>query len=58
VPRIVGVMVPILGALLLLLLPFVDRNPYRAPGKRPIAIIVGILCVIGIVAFTIWGWLS
>ena len=58
VPRLVGVMAPIFGALLLLLLPFIDRSPYIAPAKRPVAIIVGILCVIGIVAFTIWGWLS
>ncbi len=58
VPRIVGVMVLIVGALLLLVLPFIDRNPYLAPAKRPIAIVVGVVCVIGIVAFTIWGWLS
>jgi len=58
VPRIVGVMVPIVGAVLLLLLPFFDRNPYAAAAKRPIAIAIGVICIIGIVAFTIWGWLS
>ena len=58
VPRLVGVILPIVGALLLLVLPFIDRNPYLAPAKRPIAIAVGVMCVIGILAFTIWGWLS
>ncbi|NOZ48549.1 MAG: cytochrome bc complex cytochrome b subunit [Chloroflexi bacterium] len=58
VPRIVGVALPFIGGLLLLLLPFWDRNPYVQARKRPVAIIMGILCVIGIVAFTIWGWLS
>ena len=58
VPRIVGVMAPIVGALLLLVLPFIDRNPNLTPGKRLVAIAIGVVCVIGIVAFTIWGWLS
>jgi quinol-cytochrome oxidoreductase complex cytochrome b subunit len=58
VPRIVGVVTPIVGALLLLLLPFIDRNPHLAPAKRLVAIAIGVLCLIGIVAFTIWGWLS
>jgi quinol-cytochrome oxidoreductase complex cytochrome b subunit len=58
VPRIAGVMAPIVGALLLLLLPFVDRNPHLASAKRPVAIAIGVICLIGIVAFTIWGWLS
>jgi ubiquinol-cytochrome c reductase cytochrome b subunit len=58
VPRIVGVMAPIVGALVLFLLPFIDRNPHLAPHKRLIAITVGAAILIGIVAFTIWGWLS
>ena len=58
VPRIVGVMAPIVGALLLLMLPFIDRNPYLSPAKRVVAIAIGVACVVGIVAFTIWGWLS
>jgi quinol-cytochrome oxidoreductase complex cytochrome b subunit len=58
VPRIVGVLAPLVGAVVLLLLPFIDRNPHPVPSKRPVAIAIGILCVVGIVAFTIWGWLS
>jgi ubiquinol-cytochrome c reductase cytochrome b subunit len=58
VPRIVGVMAPLLGAVVLLMLPFIDRNPHRVPARRRVAIAIGIICVVGIVAFTIWGWLS
>lgn len=58
VPRIVGVITPIVGALVLLLLPFIDRNPHLASSKRPIAIAIGVLSLVGIIAFTIWGWLS
>jgi ubiquinol-cytochrome c reductase cytochrome b subunit len=58
VPRIVGVTVPIVGILLLLALPFIDRNPQLIARKRPIAITIGIIVVVGIIAFTIWGWLS
>jgi quinol-cytochrome oxidoreductase complex cytochrome b subunit len=58
VPRLVGVIIPLIGGLLLLLLPFIDRNPQLAPYKRPVALTVGVISLIGIVAFTIWGWLS
>jgi ubiquinol-cytochrome c reductase cytochrome b subunit len=58
VPRIVGVMAPIAGGLLLLVLPFIDRNPQHAPRRRPIAIAIGIITLIGIIALSIWGWLS
>jgi len=58
VPRIVGVALPILGGLLLVLLPFFDRNPYIAARRRPIAITIATIALIGIVAFTIWGWRS
>lgn len=56
VPRIVGIMVPIIGGVLLMLLPFLDRNPNASPRRRPIAVALGVLVIIGIVAFTIWGW--
>jgi quinol-cytochrome oxidoreductase complex cytochrome b subunit len=58
VPRLVGVTVPLIAGLLLFLLPFLDRNPHLSAYKRPIAITIGILIVIAIVALTIWGWLS
>jgi len=58
VPRVVGVLVPIIGGFLLLLLPFLDRNPHAEPRRRPFAIIAGVVTVIVIVAFSIWGLLS
>jgi ubiquinol-cytochrome c reductase cytochrome b subunit len=58
VPRLVGVTLPILGGLALVLLPFYDRNPYIAARRRPLAIGIATLTIVGIVAFTIWGWRS
>jgi ubiquinol-cytochrome c reductase cytochrome b subunit len=58
VPRIVGVALPIVGGLVLVLLPFLDRNPYIAARRRPIAIALATITIIGVVAFTIWGWRS
>lgn len=58
VPRISGVLSLPIGILLLLLLPFIDRNPYLAPRKRPIAIGIGAITLLVVVVFTIWGWLS
>lgn len=58
VPRVVGVMAPIVGGLLLLVLPFIDRNPQHAPRRRPVAMAIGIVTLIGIIALSILGWLS
>jgi len=58
VPRIVGVTAPLIGILVLLLLPFIDRNPQVTPGRRPVAVAIGVVTIVGIVVLTIWGWLS
>jgi quinol-cytochrome oxidoreductase complex cytochrome b subunit len=58
VPRILGVTAPLIGVLVLLLLPLLDRNPAFDPRKRPIVLALGVASVLGIVGFTIWGWLS
>jgi quinol-cytochrome oxidoreductase complex cytochrome b subunit len=55
VPRLIGVAVPILGGAVLLLLPFLDRNPYIAARRRPIAIAIATVTIIAVVAFSIWG---
>lgn len=39
----------------LLLLPFLDRNPERSPGKRPYAIAAGIIAVLVVIGLTLWG---
>lgn len=58
VPRIVGVLMPLVGGLLLLLLPLFDRNPNVPIQRRPVAAAIGAITLIAIIALTIWGWLS
>lgn len=58
VPRTVGVTLPMAGLLVLLLLPWLDRNPEVQPRKRPFAITMGVLGLIALIAFTVWGHFS
>jgi quinol-cytochrome oxidoreductase complex cytochrome b subunit len=58
VPRVVGVLIPMVALPLLLLLPFIDRNPEVVPRKRPIAVTLGVMALIVTLGFTIWGMLS
>ncbi len=58
VPKLVGVLIPIVGAAILLLLPLIDRSPFVKPQRRPIAIAIGGITLIIVIALTIWGWLS
>jgi len=58
VPETVGVIVPGLALLPLFFLPFIDRNPEVAPRKRPVAILIGIVALLVIIGFTLWGWFS
>ncbi len=50
--------VPTLLVLLMIILPFVDRNPQRDPFKRPIAMLCGLLFAGAIGGLTIIGYLS
>ena len=50
--------IPTLCMVLLILLPFIDRNPNRHPLKRPIAMSAGILTVIAMAYLTIEGALA
>jgi menaquinol-cytochrome c reductase cytochrome b/c subunit len=47
--------IPTLAMVLLLLLPFYDRNPERRPERRPIATTAGILTIIAIAYLTYLG---
>jgi len=58
VPRIVGVLAPGIGIVLLILLPFIDRKRDRSMRDRIGQIVVGLIIVILIAALTLWGWLS
>ncbi len=58
VPKTVGVLIPIVGVLVLMLWPFIDRvrgDPRRARRRRLIA---AALIMAAIVALTIWGEVS
>lgn len=56
--ELAGIFIPVVGILLLILLPFLDRNPERHPGKRLLTMIVTALILASLVALSIWGWYS
>jgi ubiquinol-cytochrome c reductase cytochrome b subunit len=58
VPRILGVMGPAVFLAIVALLPFIDRNPEVRARRRPLAMFLGIVSVVGIVGLTIWGFNS
>ena len=47
--------IPTLCMVLLLLLPFYDRNPERRPERRPVATVVGIMVIIAMAYLTMLG---
>jgi quinol---cytochrome c reductase cytochrome c subunit, bacillus type len=47
--------IPTIAMVLLLLLPFYDRNPERRPQRRPIALTAGILTIIAMAYLTYLG---
>jgi quinol-cytochrome oxidoreductase complex cytochrome b subunit len=47
--------IPTLCLVLLLLLPFYDRNPERDPRKRPVATIAGIMTIVAMAYLTFLG---
>ena len=55
VPRTVGVLLPGVGVLLLLVVPFMDRGPLRRVRSRRILIGAVVAVIAVIVALTIWG---
>ncbi len=58
VPRVMGVLLPAVAIIMLFLLPFIDRSPEVSPRKRPAMVTFGIITVIVIVVFTVWGKVS
>lgn len=58
VPRIVGVIAPGVGMLILFLMPFIDRSPARTLRARILPIAVGLITTVVIVSLGVWGWLS
>lgn len=52
-PKAVGLALPGIFIMILMLVPFIDRNPKRAYAERVVAITVGILVIIGFIALTL-----
>ena len=53
-----GIVIPAIGIVLLIFLPFLDRKPERHPRNRKIAMAVTALILAIFVALSIWGWYS
>jgi ubiquinol-cytochrome c reductase cytochrome b subunit/menaquinol-cytochrome c reductase cytochrome b/c subunit len=47
--------IPTVAMVLLVLLPFIDRNPERNPLKRPVAVLAGVLTIAAMAYLTILG---
>ncbi len=56
VPRIVGVLAPMVALVLLVFLPFLDRNPEVVARRRPFAIAFGALTIAVFVVLTLMGY--
>jgi ubiquinol-cytochrome c reductase cytochrome b subunit len=57
-PKVLGILIQGAGIFLIVLLPFLDRNPERHPRKRSFVIGLGILALIMLAILTIWGKVS
>jgi quinol-cytochrome oxidoreductase complex cytochrome b subunit len=58
VPRIVGIMSPMVLLGILAFLPFIDRNPEVRLRRRPLALILGVVGIAVMIGLTIWGYNS
>ncbi|RMD98551.1 MAG: DUF4405 domain-containing protein, partial [Calditrichaeota bacterium] len=57
--EILGTLIlPGLFIAILLLIPFIDKNPERAWRKRPLALLAGVFTFLIILGFTFWGGLE
>ena len=54
-PALMGIVLPTLIFLLLFAVPYIDRNPYRMMNKRPIAVTLGLLFVVGVLVLSYMG---
>jgi quinol-cytochrome oxidoreductase complex cytochrome b subunit len=58
VPKTAGVVVPVIGFMLVMVWPFIDRKPERSIRVQRIRMIVIAAAVIIAIALTIWGEVS
>ncbi len=57
-PRLVGVLAPAVGSVMLFFLPFLDRAPKRPARQRPLMLAVTLMILVVILALTVWGQYS
>ncbi len=57
-PKVLGILMQAGGLFLLVLLPFLDRNPERNPRRRLFVISLGGLALLILAVLTVWGWVS
>jgi quinol-cytochrome oxidoreductase complex cytochrome b subunit len=58
VPRIVGILAPIVGIAILVVWPFLETSPEIRMRRRKLAIGGFTLVIVGLVALTVWGYVS
>ncbi|HEY3334592.1 MAG TPA: cytochrome bc complex cytochrome b subunit [Candidatus Limnocylindrales bacterium] len=58
VPRVIGILTPVVGIGLLVVWPFLDRSPEVLPRRRKLVVGVATLVVIGLVGLTVIGYAS
>ena len=56
--KVVGIMMPIVGIGLLVIWPFLDRSPEVLVRRRKIVVGAATVVIVGLVALTIWGYVS
>lgn len=57
-PRLLGIILPGIGLVLLFFLPFLDRGKKRPPLRRPVMIVLTLLVLAVMIGLTIWGQYS
>jgi quinol-cytochrome oxidoreductase complex cytochrome b subunit len=58
IPEVVGLVAVGVVALLLVILPFVDRGPERNPRYKPVTTTIALVIIVGLIVLTIWGAVS
>lgn len=52
---LMGIIIPTIAAVLLIAVPYIDRNPYRSMYKRPFAVAIGLFAVLVLIVLSYMG---
>lgn len=58
IPKTAGAVIPVLLALVILILPFLDRKPDRSPQVKRNRLVLVAIGMVVLIALTFWGGLS